>query len=57
MQIQNRFPLEEAIVPSLGILGSIAAHDLTKDQISIANVALHFPHFVPEGHLEAILKV
>ena len=55
--MQKRFPLEEGIVPSLGILDSIAAHDLTKDQISIANVALHFPHFVPEGHLEAILEV
>jgi len=42
MQIK-RFPLEEGVVARLGILNSVAVYDLTKDQISIANIALHSP--------------
>jgi len=39
----------------LGILDSFAAQDLTKDPRSMANVALHFAHLVPEDKLKARL--
>lgn len=53
MQIKKRFPLEEqGIVASLGILDPAAAKDLTKSPSSIMNVALHFPHLVPEDQLD-----
>jgi len=40
---------------SLGILDSFAAQDITKNPMSMANVARHFAHLVPEDQLEARL--
>jgi len=39
----------------LEILDSFAAPDFTKDPSSMANMALHFAHLVPEDQLEARL--
>jgi len=50
---KKRFPLEEVFVATLEILNSVAAQDRTTDPSLLANVALHIPHLVPEGQLEA----
>jgi len=53
-KFKNYFLLKEGFVANFEILGSVAAQDLTRDPSSIANMALHFPHLVPEDQLEAI---
>jgi len=52
MKIKERFPLLTGVAACLGFLDPTVAQDLTIHHSSIANVALHFPHLMPEDHLE-----
>jgi len=54
-KLKNNLRWSKERIWSLGILDCFAAQDFTKDPSSMANVALHFAHLVPEDQLEARL--